>query len=165
MSFSADLLAQARGLATRERKRPRQASLRRAVSTAYYGLFHFLIQEASGFLVGTVPRRAAHRRALARAFDHAQMRRASRDFEAGRPGPWLRAAGEVPSGLREVASGFAELQRLRHLADYDPSTTWSRAIAMSAVGRAERAVRAWNAVRGTPAADAFLLALLVKSRA
>ena len=42
MSLATDLLEQADHLARRERKRPKQASLRRAVSAAYYGLFHLL---------------------------------------------------------------------------------------------------------------------------
>lgn len=39
MSLHADLLKQARHLATKERRRPSQASLRRAISAAYYALF------------------------------------------------------------------------------------------------------------------------------
>jgi uncharacterized protein (UPF0332 family) len=45
VAFADDLLEQALHLANRERKGPRQASLRRAVSTAYYALFHLLISE------------------------------------------------------------------------------------------------------------------------
>ena len=39
--ISHDLLAQARILATREPRRPKQATLRRSVSTCYYALFTF----------------------------------------------------------------------------------------------------------------------------
>ena len=39
MTFPDELLEQAHHLANRERKRPRQASLRRAVSSAYYARF------------------------------------------------------------------------------------------------------------------------------
>src|ERR1035438_6153633 len=46
MALADDLLEQAHHLAKREPKRPRQASLRRAVSTAYYSLFHLLISSA-----------------------------------------------------------------------------------------------------------------------
>jgi uncharacterized protein (UPF0332 family) len=46
-SFADDLLQQAYHLARKERLNPRQASLRRAVSTAYYALFHLLIDEAT----------------------------------------------------------------------------------------------------------------------
>jgi hypothetical protein len=47
MSYADQLLEQARHLAHRERKRPRQASLMRAVSTAYYAFFRLLISEAT----------------------------------------------------------------------------------------------------------------------
>jgi uncharacterized protein (UPF0332 family) len=47
MPYPADLLEQAKHLANREKKRPRQASLRRAVSTVYYALFHLLVHEAT----------------------------------------------------------------------------------------------------------------------
>ena len=47
MSLHHDLLEQAKHLTGRERGRPKQASLRRAVSTAYYALFHLLVDEAT----------------------------------------------------------------------------------------------------------------------
>jgi hypothetical protein len=54
MSLHADLLAQARRLVSQDPRRPRQASLRRAISTAYYALFHLLISEASAMLVSPI---------------------------------------------------------------------------------------------------------------
>jgi len=48
MPFADDLLKQAYHLASKERKNPKQASLRRAVSTAYHALVHLLIDEAVG---------------------------------------------------------------------------------------------------------------------
>jgi hypothetical protein len=50
-----DLIEQAQHLAKREPNRPRQASLRRAVSTAYYALFHMLISDAALKLVPNSP--------------------------------------------------------------------------------------------------------------
>jgi hypothetical protein len=47
MPYSDHLPEQAKHLANREKKKPRQASLRRAVSTGYYALFHLLIHEAT----------------------------------------------------------------------------------------------------------------------
>ena len=46
MAFADDLLEQAYHLANKENDNPTQASLRRSVSTAYYALFHLLIDEA-----------------------------------------------------------------------------------------------------------------------
>lgn len=45
MPFPEDLLQQAYDLASKEPENPKQTSLRRAVSTAYYALFHLLIDE------------------------------------------------------------------------------------------------------------------------
>ena len=53
MSLPTDLLAQARHLAAKETRRPRQASLRRTASACYYALFHLLVQDASRRLVRT----------------------------------------------------------------------------------------------------------------
>jgi hypothetical protein len=46
MAYHDDLLDQALHLVHKERRNPKQASLRRAVSTAYYALFHLLMNEA-----------------------------------------------------------------------------------------------------------------------
>ena len=70
MSFPDDLLEQAYHLANREPESPKQASLRRAISTAYYALFHMLVDEAVG--KWTVERQ---RSILARTFDHGKMKR------------------------------------------------------------------------------------------
>jgi hypothetical protein len=47
MPLAHDLLEQARFLVGRERRKPKQASLRRAVSTAYYAAFHLLGTDAA----------------------------------------------------------------------------------------------------------------------
>jgi hypothetical protein len=72
MPYPAHLLEQAKHLANREKKRPRQASLRRAVSTAYYALFQLLIHEAT-----LNWRRVDQRALLARFFEHGKMKAAT----------------------------------------------------------------------------------------
>jgi hypothetical protein len=47
MVYADDLFELAKHLANLEPVNPRQASLRRAVSTAFYALFHLLISEAT----------------------------------------------------------------------------------------------------------------------
>ena len=69
MAFPAHLLEQAKHLANREKRRPRQASLRRAVSTVYYALFHLLIHEAT-----LNWKRVEQRAQLARFFEHGKMK-------------------------------------------------------------------------------------------
>ncbi len=67
MAFADDLLEQAYHLANKEEP-PLQASLRRAVSTAYYALFHLLIDEVlSKWAV------ERQRSAIGRTFEHKAM--------------------------------------------------------------------------------------------
>lgn len=72
MAFAEDLLKQALLLLHKEPKTPTQASLRRSVSTAYYALFHLLIQDACANWS-----RLDTRDHLARAFEHKTMKDAS----------------------------------------------------------------------------------------
>src|SRR5690349_10876481 len=76
MALAEDLLKQAFLLLNKESRNPTQASLRRSVSTAYYALFHLLIQEASANWS-----RADTRDYLARAFEHKTMKDASARVE------------------------------------------------------------------------------------
>ncbi len=48
-----DLIATARRLAKASARKPRQADLKRAISTAYYALFHAIARDAADLLVGT----------------------------------------------------------------------------------------------------------------
>ena len=167
MAFHDDLLAQADHLASKERKRPKQASLRRAVSAAYYALFHLLIDDAVHFLVAG-KQRDGLRRQLARAFEHGQMKQAARAFVAPSPSgnPWRSTLATAPSAsLIAVAEAFIALQEQRHEADYDLSRTFTRSQVQARISRARAAFASWSLVRGTEEADAFLLALLVRGRA
>jgi hypothetical protein len=75
MSFADDLLEQAYDLANKQPANPKQASLRRAVSAAYYALFHLLIDEAvSNWAV------ERQRGLLARTFAHDRMRLLATEF-------------------------------------------------------------------------------------
>ncbi|MGD1902317.1 MAG: hypothetical protein ACFB9N_08775 [Geitlerinemataceae cyanobacterium] len=164
MSWPRDLLEQARHLANRERQRPKQVSLRRAVSAAYYALFHLLVDEASSFLIrgqGRTPLRQC----LSRAFSHADMRAVSKGFSSGNISNKIRPALDgqaIPSELCNVARMFVALQEIRHKADYDPAQSLTRQEVNNLVDRTEQAFRDWQAVRGTLQADVFLTALLAQ---
>lgn len=115
MAFAEDLLKQAFLLVHKEPKNPTQASLRRSVSTAYYALFHLLIQEACANWS-----RRDTRDFLARAFDHKTMKEASTRAENASYDSAVNS--QVVSRLRAVARAFRELQHQRHLADYGNAT-------------------------------------------
>ncbi len=75
-----ELLEQARHLAGRTPET--QADLRRALSSAYYALFHFFIHEASEHFVGATAAGSAARNVLTRAFKHTTMRAACECFSS-----------------------------------------------------------------------------------
>ena len=59
-----DLLDQAVSLAKLDAKKPKQANLRRAVSSTYYALFHLLVDEACRIQIGTRHNQAPFRQVL-----------------------------------------------------------------------------------------------------
>ena len=147
MPFPEDLLEQASHLARRDRNRPKQASLRRAISTAYYALFHLLVSEAVGYwkLKGQRP-------ALARAFDHGKMKHASNGCKSADP------------NLQKVADAFVELQQARHLADYDGGKIWTRVESIYHINLAKYAFSSWGRIRDQGPAQDYLLSMLVSRR-
>jgi uncharacterized protein (UPF0332 family) len=153
MAFAQDLLEQAYHLANLESGDPKQASLRRAVSTAYYALFHLLIDEAVGHW--GVPR---HRSILARTFDHGKMKGISDDRIRS-----FYSSGQPPSGaeLKNVAQAFVQLQEQRHAADYDNAIVWSRDDALVALDTVRAAFTDWQAIRGHDDAQDYLLQLFL----
>ncbi|MFY9340969.1 MAG: hypothetical protein WAT39_00675 [Planctomycetota bacterium] len=161
MSLHRDLLEQARHLAKREPKKPRQASLRRAIGTSYYALFHLLVHDACAFLAGGA--REPLRHALARAFKHKAMVMACKAFANQAVKDPLRDSLPTPTispDLTRVATTFADLQQARHEADYDPSAAFSRQQALGLVNQAVAAFAAWDRVRKSEEVAPFCVALL-----
>lgn len=159
MSLHGDLLDQARHLASRERRRPRQASLRRAISTAYYALYHLLVAEATRILI----RDSSLRGRFARAFDHANLKNASRAFSSPHPSQLfkLTGGGPVPPDLEIVANAVIDLQEARHAADYNVDKRFSRSEASDVITQAAAAFQAWQRVRNHPVARNYLAAILL----
>jgi uncharacterized protein (UPF0332 family) len=152
MAFAEDLLEQAYHLARRERTKPRQASLRRAISTAYYALFHLLIREAASHW-----RIDVQRARLARSFEHGKMRKASEGLTHAK---FHGQDGQTAADLKALARAFLDLQEARHIADYDGSRKWTRTEALDHVKQVETAFRIWGEIRNETIAQDYLLSLL-----
>ena len=90
---------------------PLQDSLRRAVSTAYYAMFHALASSSADCLVGTPHDPLT---------EHA----------------WTR----IYRGLNHNTARRNLLQDLRHQADYDPNKTFTLSETLDWIGRAEAAI-------------------------
>ncbi len=153
MAFADDLLEQAYHLANLESGDPKQASLRRAVSTACYALFHLLIDEAVGNW-GV----ARQRSVLARTFDHGKMKSICEDHVKT-----FYISGQPISGvqLKNIAHTFVQLQENRHTADYDNAFVWSRTSAIAAIDLVSEAFSGWKSIRTQDTAQDYLLQLFL----
>jgi uncharacterized protein (UPF0332 family) len=139
-----DLLEQAMRLATIDVKKPKQASLRRAISTAYYAMFHLLVDEACRVQIGAQHNQAPFRQVLGRAYAHGIMKDACRSFGGGtlRKGvlKGLPTGFTIPEEIRELAMTFVELQDKRHLADYDLTERFNRSDVLMLIEQVEERV-------------------------
>jgi len=159
MAFHDDLLEQAQHLANREHSHPRQASLRRAVSSAYYALFHLLITEAVSKwkITGQRPQ-------LARIFEHARMNAASERVLNVRLFPFAGQNPAFVAHLKKIAKTFSQLYEHRQTADYDNATQWSRTEVLALIDSVGEAFKSMKAIRDEPIANDYLLSLFLKER-
>lgn len=164
MPLPEDLLEQAWHLARRDLHKPRQASLRRAISTAYYALFHKLIADASHRFSRAEPSLQSK---IARTLSHTEMRKVCRSIAEKNLSDvlkqLLRSAGFSPE-TKQVAKTFVDLQERRHEADYDLAVEFSRAETFELLDRVESAFAGWQKVHNTEEANIFLAALLFAGR-
>jgi hypothetical protein len=106
---------------------------RRAVSTAYYAVFHALAKSCAGILLPSVDRNSDDYRRVYRALDHGPLRIA---FTTAR-GPL-----KDRERLQKIGELVVQLQSERHLADYTPplKDLFSRTKVETLVGQARQAV-------------------------
>ena len=162
-----DLIDLARKIAELDPRKPRQANLRRAVSTAYYAVFHYLVDEVCCAQIGTQNSQKEYRHALARAFAHTSMKDACTGFAGGT----LKAAivkgfprdanGKypIPIEIQDIAGTFVELQQKRYQADYDLSERFRKLEVLTLIDQANTHVKKF---RNLPVSDTrkFFLACL-----
>jgi hemerythrin-like domain-containing protein len=159
MPYHDELLAQAEELVHKDGNGPTQADLRRAVSAAYYALFHLLTGEAS-----LNWSHEGSRGSFARMFDHGIMRKASQRVFDSRLSPFSGEDQTVVDHLKVVAQAFVQLQQKRHLADYDNAVFWAYRESEAEVVTARNAFQSWTAIRNENLAQSYLVSLLIRSR-
>jgi uncharacterized protein (UPF0332 family) len=159
MALHDDLLQQANDLAQKNHPNGIEADFRRAVSSAYYALFHLLIHEAcQNWLHST------SKKHLARMFEHSYMKKVSKRVEDPAKMPYVNVDPAIVLQLRKVAHIFSELQDKRHEADYDVARMWSFTEALTDIQTAQNAFQIWNNIRTETIAQEYLVHLLIKPR-
>ena len=126
---SLDLIETARGMTELSPRRPSQANLRRAVSAAYYAMFHYLAGCAANAIIGRARDSAWHQ--TYRALEHGKARNACED-----KGPMAA----FPQEVRHFAKTFVILQKAQQQADYALDGQYSQLDVLAAIDRAERAI-------------------------
>ena len=132
-----DLLRIAEGLAqgaiSGGMGRPRQAELRRAVSAAYYAMFHTLALCGANTLVGAARASRSQPEWLQvyRALEHGYARNQCNN---------QTAISRFSSIIQEFGALFVRMQMQRQTADYNPNTSFSRARVMRLIDETARVI-------------------------
>ena len=148
-----DLIALANRLATASPSKPRQADLRRAVSTAYYALFHAMAKNVADTMAGAVKANRSEQ-PWAQAYRGLQHGDARAACEAIRN-------QNVAQGIKKSADAFVVLRSARYAADYDPLHRLTRAEAVLAVQSAKDAI---GKLRSASSKDRRAFAVLLRVR-
>ena len=132
-------------------RRPRQSDLRRAISSAYYALFHGLAEVTADRLVGATPtaRQSTAWCRVYRDLNHNEVKKA------------CRSAWQI-GGINDLlvfASSCLGLQELWHQADYDPNARFKHSFVVDRVNEAEETLAALQRVPKLEQLDFITLAL------
>ena len=157
----ANLIATARTLVSASSREtdPEQSQthLKRAVSTAYYAMFHAVCANAAALLSDEIANSAASAAWLQayRGPEHTHVRNQCRN--AG-----LMAA--FPPEISNFAQNFVQIQSYRNQADYNPRSDFSLSDVLEIIDDAERAINELSsASEGTH--RAFAITILLRNRA
>ncbi len=160
-----DLLEQAQILLELDNRKPKQANLRRAISSAYYAVFHALGDHVAKQVVGSSPKDNKLRALIIRSLQHNDMREALKGFASGNPRAIYKdiIAEEADETLQTVAQSFLDLQHQRHKADYDVAYNFTKLSTRVAVRDAEKAIVALDSREedASPFRKVFMLSMIL----
>jgi hypothetical protein len=145
---------------------PRQVDVRRAISSAYYGVFHATLTAAADQVVGATRRSSGHYALVYRSIDHKTLRIlceiAQRRSPPAKHAPYIPAGGFGPN-ISAYAEAVVDLQEKRLSADYDPRIRIKSFDAKLAIRAGRAAVQRLNAAAASER-EAFLSLLLFSPR-
>ena len=165
MSLATDLLEQAQHLLKLDPCKPKQANLRRSISTAYYSLFSLLVDEAAVAVVGSGPKNKLLRGYVIRAFGHSSMVNVCKGFASKNPSQKISevlADHKISGDLAYIASTFCSLRDDRNEADYNFACSYTKEDATIIFNRTKVAHQKWQNIKNDEATRVFLMALLVQ---
>jgi hypothetical protein len=140
--------------------------LRRAISDAYYGIFHATLAAAADQFVGASKRATSHYALVYRSVSHGVIRELCLEIKK-QTLPRLLARHAPPAGFGANMMAYSEvvvdLQEKRLSADYDPLRRYQTVDALAAVGAAQNALNHFKNATDAER-EAFLAVLVFKPR-
>jgi uncharacterized protein (UPF0332 family) len=160
------LFEQASKLISAQAGRPRQADIRRAISAAYFAIFHATIAGAVDQFVGVTNRDRSRYGLVYRSVSHAWLRDLCKEVQkptlSNRFKRYAPSTGFGPN-ITAFAAAVVELQEKRHSADYDVMIRVNRSDAALAIATARAALKRFSKASRTRRL-AFLSLLLFPPR-
>ncbi len=147
--------------------RPRPVWLRRAVSAAYYAVFHAFALHIAGQVLPQGS--SADQQRLTRSLEHNALREVCQ-WVTGKPGAGKQHVQPIVASLqgdpniRQLASITFRLQEGRHLADYDHLAGFDKASALSFVNEAEVVLDGLDTLAGGPKLEQLLALIALHSK-
>jgi uncharacterized protein (UPF0332 family) len=157
-----DLISAARLLA--EAEAATEAHFRRAISTAYYALFHHVLSAGAARFLRDGKTDGAAFSVLYRGFSHGRMKTVCESLNAAALSrTFARQFRRISVSLdmRAFATIFLALQEGRQIADYDPLVTFAASDAETFIRDAEAGIAAFD--RAGPDEQDDVLALMLTS--
>ena len=144
----------------------RQIDLRRAISSAYYAVFHLCLTELADMVVKSIPGTAENQAAryglVYRKIAHRDLRQVCSEIQLAKPSRAFQnsmpALGFSPD-IRFFGRNFVDLQASRHTADYNPMSQFTALDAQAAAGSARAAFKRFGRV--DPPEKALFLTLVL----
>ncbi len=140
-----------------------EAQLRRAVSTAYYAVFHQVLRAEAARFMGPGMEQTSGYRLIYRGFNHGRVRTICRALNVAKLSPAIQkqlGRGTVSLDMRTFSEYFGGLQDVRELAAYDPIALFSPSDAFDTVLLAETALATFDRVADDERANVLALMLL-----
>lgn len=133
-----DLLKCAKVLLDHTSGKPSQVSLRRAISSIYYALFHCLARNSANLLIGGTgsDRSNPAWQQTYRALEHGAALNACKNG---------KVVAKFPKSVEDFANAFVTMQDKRHQADYDPFAKFTKSEVKADLATAETVMANFNA--------------------
>ena len=142
---------------------PNDAELRRAVSTAYYALFHKVARAAAERFMGPGQENAAGFSILYRGLEHREIKSVCEALQVST----LKQKYQTSLGrqffsqdMKDFCSALPALQEARHSADYDPGRRFIPSDVASLIDAAETAMDAFDRAAADEKTDVLALMLV-----